>query len=211
MLDIDHFKRVNDTCGHAAGDAVLREVVRRALGALRPYDSFGRFGGEEFLVIVPGTGDKELREVLERIRGAVGSTPIAVGKHRLTVTVSLGAAATCVGEAAEAFIASCSRMVVWVTDPDLPRSVANSYCGRRAEWCTSPVCDRCGRPPVAARCRVTRRPRAQGTRCSRPARAAAPGSSPGRRRSPPTQRSRAAPLSRHPLPPPACRDRGPGA
>ena len=104
MLDIDHFKRVNDTCGHAAGDAVLCEVVRRAQGALRPYDGFGRFGGEEFLVIVPGAGENELREVLERIRGAVGSTAIAVGEHRLAVTVSLGAA-TCVGEAADALIA----------------------------------------------------------------------------------------------------------
>jgi two-component system, cell cycle response regulator len=112
MLDIDHFKRVNDTCGHAAGDAVLCEVVRRALSALRPYDSFGRFGGEEFLVIVPGAGDDELREVLERIRGAVGSTAVAVGEHRLAVTVSLGAAtcagegpATCAAEGADAFIA----------------------------------------------------------------------------------------------------------
>jgi two-component system, cell cycle response regulator len=112
MLDIDHFKRVNDTCGHAAGDAVLCEVVRRAQGALRPYDSFGRFGGEEFLVIVPGAGENELREVQERIRGAVGSTAIAVGEHRLTVTVSLGAAtcagegaATCASEGADAFIA----------------------------------------------------------------------------------------------------------
>jgi two-component system cell cycle response regulator len=104
VLDIDHFKRVNDTCGHAAGDAVLCEVVRRAQGALRPYDSFGRFGGEEFLVIVPGAGESELREVLERIRSAVGSTAIAVGQHRMAVTVSLGGA-TCVGESGDGFIA----------------------------------------------------------------------------------------------------------
>ena len=92
MLDIDHFKLVNDTCGHDDGDAVLCEVVRRALGVMRRYDSFGRFGGEEFLVIVPGSGEGELREVLERIRRAVGSTPIVTGGHELAVTVSLGGA-----------------------------------------------------------------------------------------------------------------------
>ena len=89
MLDIDHFKLVNDTYGHAVGDVVLCEVVRRALAVMRPYDTFGRFGGEEFLVLVPGSGDEELGDVLERIRGA---DPIAVGGHAIAVTVSLGGA-----------------------------------------------------------------------------------------------------------------------
>ncbi|MEI6726107.1 MAG: diguanylate cyclase [Actinomycetes bacterium] len=92
MMDIDHFKLVNDTLGHAAGDAVLREVVRRALDVLRPYDTLGRFGGEEFLVLVPGAGRGKLGEVLERIRRAIGSTPIVVDGHELTVTVSIGGA-----------------------------------------------------------------------------------------------------------------------
>jgi two-component system cell cycle response regulator len=92
MLDIDHFKLVNDTHGHAAGDAVLREVVRRVLAVMRPYDTFGRFGGEEFLVLVPGSGERELFAVLERIRKAIGSSPIMVDGHKLVVTVSLGGA-----------------------------------------------------------------------------------------------------------------------
>ncbi len=92
MLDIDHFKLVNDTHGHAAGDAVLCEVVRRVLGVMRPYDSFGRFGGEEFLVLVPGSGERELRDVLERIRSVIGSAAIVVDGHELAVTVSLGGA-----------------------------------------------------------------------------------------------------------------------
>jgi two-component system cell cycle response regulator len=92
MLDIDHFKLVNDTYGHAAGDAVLREVVRRTLDVMRPYDSFGRFGGEEFLVLVPGAGATRLKDVLERIRRAIGVTPIVVDGHEIIVTVSLGGA-----------------------------------------------------------------------------------------------------------------------
>ena len=104
MLDIDHFKRVNDTYGHAVGDGVLCEVVRRALGVMRPYDSFGRVGGEEFLVLVPGSGDEELRNVLERIRGVIGSAPIAVGGHEIGVSVSLGGATRC-RESADGLIA----------------------------------------------------------------------------------------------------------
>ncbi len=92
MLDIDRFKLVNDTHGHAAGDAVLCEIVRRVLGVMRPYDAFGRFGGEEFLVIVPGCGEKELRDVLERMRRAIGRTPIVVDGGQVAVTVSLGGA-----------------------------------------------------------------------------------------------------------------------
>ncbi len=92
MLDIDHFKLVNDTRGHAAGDEVLCEVVRRVLGVMRPYDTFGRFGGEEFLVLVPGSGERELRDVLERVRCAIGSSPIVADGHEFAVTVSIGGA-----------------------------------------------------------------------------------------------------------------------
>jgi diguanylate cyclase (GGDEF)-like protein len=104
MLDIDHFKSVNDTYGHAAGDVVLREVVRRVLGVMRPYDSFGRFGGEEFLVLVAGSSERELGDVLERIRKVIGSTPIVVDGHELIVTVSLGGA-TRGSESADGLIA----------------------------------------------------------------------------------------------------------
>lgn len=90
MVDIDHFKRVNDAYGHATGDQVLREVVNRSLTALRPYDVFGRMGGEEFLVVVPGITCVQLRAVLERVRRAVAEPPIVVDGHALTVTVSIG-------------------------------------------------------------------------------------------------------------------------
>jgi len=92
MLDIDHFKDVNDTYGHAAGDAVLREVVTRMASVLRPYDRLGRFGGEEFLVILPQSDEAALGIVLERMRADVAAGPIVIGDVGVAVTVSLGGA-----------------------------------------------------------------------------------------------------------------------
>ena len=92
MIDIDHFKRINDAYGHAAGDCVLREVVARASSATRPYDAFGRFGGEEFLAIVPACPEAEVASVLARIRSAVADSPVAVEGHKVRVTVSIGGA-----------------------------------------------------------------------------------------------------------------------
>jgi two-component system cell cycle response regulator len=99
MIDIDNFKQVNDAHGHAAGDVVLREVVQRAVGVLRPYDTLGRFGGEEFLVLVPGGGPETLAQVLGRIRRAIGSTPIVLDGREITVTVSIGGAVHGAGSA----------------------------------------------------------------------------------------------------------------
>ena len=104
MLDIDHFKRVNDECGHACGDVVLCELARRMESVLRPYDSVGRFGGEEFLVVVPGVTRSELGELLERLRGAATRAPFKVDKRGLVVTVSVGGAVFA-GESMDALIA----------------------------------------------------------------------------------------------------------
>lgn len=90
MIDIDHFKRVNDVYGHTAGDAVLREIAVRSRSAMRQYDAFGRFGGEEFLAIVPDSPDSEVRGVLERIRTAVCAGPVETQGNTLMVTVSIG-------------------------------------------------------------------------------------------------------------------------
>jgi two-component system cell cycle response regulator len=89
-LDIDYFKRVNDTYGHGAGDEVLREVVRRLTVALRPYDGVGRIGGEEFLILIPGAALDSARAVLERLRKAVCAAPIDYLDQQIDVTVSLG-------------------------------------------------------------------------------------------------------------------------
>jgi diguanylate cyclase (GGDEF)-like protein len=94
MLDIDHFKKINDTHGHLTGDAALREVTQRILKSVRSYDSVGRYGGEEFLIVLPGCGRDELDHGAERIRSAVDSGPMFLNGSPLSITVSLGAAVT---------------------------------------------------------------------------------------------------------------------
>ena len=105
MIDIDHFKQVNDTSGHAAGDLVLREVARRLEDASREYDVVGRMGGEEFLVIAPDIEEATLEPIAERLRNAVCSEPIAAEDSEFAVTVSAGATLTCAGDLADDVLA----------------------------------------------------------------------------------------------------------
>jgi two-component system cell cycle response regulator len=98
VLDIDHFKAVNDGFGHDAGDEVLREFAVRLATNVRAVDLPCRLGGEEFVVVMPGTDMEDARRIAERIRRDVGSTPFRVmgGRELLTVTISIGVAA-CAG------------------------------------------------------------------------------------------------------------------
>jgi len=91
MLDIDHFKRVNDNWGHAAGDSVLREIAQRIESQVRASDVAARYGGEEFVVLLPGTDVASAMLLAERIRTAVASTPIELPNgERVTITASIG-------------------------------------------------------------------------------------------------------------------------
>lgn len=92
MADLDHFKQVNDSLGHQAGDAVLRETVRRIAAATRPYDAVGRYGGEEFLVVLPGCGLTEAAGCAERMRGNVADQPVSHLGQQIPATLSLGVA-----------------------------------------------------------------------------------------------------------------------
>ncbi len=93
MVDIDLFKRVNDRYGHAVGDLVLRGVAGRMASGLRSTDVVGRFGGEEFLVVLEGTAEASGALVMERVRQRVGNDPFQVDGHEgFTVTVSIGVA-----------------------------------------------------------------------------------------------------------------------
>lgn len=94
MLDIDHFKSVNDTYGHQTGDRVLQEFARRVREVTRDYDAIGRYGGEEFLVILYEAGLEDARLAAERIRGRIADVPFEVDGQRIPVTTSVGVA-TC--------------------------------------------------------------------------------------------------------------------
>ena len=101
LLDVDHFKTVNDTHGHLTGDGVLREVTQRIIKAARAYDSVGRYGGEEFLIVLPGCSNGQIQQSGERIRSAVDSGPILVNGSEISVTVSIGAAVATRGTTSE--------------------------------------------------------------------------------------------------------------
>jgi two-component system, cell cycle response regulator len=92
LMDIDHFKQVNDVHGHPVGDDVLREVARRIQNELRLEDIAGRWGGEEFLIILPRTDLNGVIESAERVRTAISVTPVTAGDQRITVTISGGCA-----------------------------------------------------------------------------------------------------------------------
>ena len=89
-LDVDHFKTVNDTYGHPAGDQVLREVAGCCMALLRPEDTFARVGGEEFIVLLPNTDLEGAKRLAERLRLAVAAKAIASGHESLSVTGSFG-------------------------------------------------------------------------------------------------------------------------
>jgi diguanylate cyclase (GGDEF)-like protein len=93
MADLDHFKRINDTYGHLAGDTVLREAAQRIQAAMRVYDSVGRYGGEEFLIVSPGCGLPEAAEQAERFRKRISQDAVRTPDCAIPVTMSLGVVA----------------------------------------------------------------------------------------------------------------------
>lgn len=94
LTDVDHLRQVNDAYGHQMGDKVLGEVARRLQIALRSYDLSGRYGGEEFLTVLPRCGRANAIEVGERVRKAVMAEPFVIDRLKLDVTVSVGVATT---------------------------------------------------------------------------------------------------------------------
>lgn len=99
MLDVDRFKEVNDRYGHLAGDTVLKEIAERISSSLRNYDTVGRFGGEEFMVVLPGADLDQSRVVAEKIWVLIRETPFALSGEPLTVTASVGVSSLKDGDA----------------------------------------------------------------------------------------------------------------
>jgi diguanylate cyclase (GGDEF)-like protein len=94
MADLDRFKQINDTYGHLAGDAVLREAARRMRAVTRPYDAVGRYGGEEFIVAIPNCDNAAVVAHAERLRLAIASEPFTLAEAQLKITCSIGVAWT---------------------------------------------------------------------------------------------------------------------
>jgi diguanylate cyclase (GGDEF)-like protein len=90
MLDLDHFKNVNDSYGHPTGDLVLASFADVLHASLRPFDVIGRYGGEEFCVLLPGTGIGEATTIAERIRNISSQTPVEARAATIPYTVSIG-------------------------------------------------------------------------------------------------------------------------
>ena len=92
-IDIDHFKRVNDTWGHAAGDVVLAHVAQTMKTQTRRIDIPARVGGEEFVILLPDTSVEHARALAERIRASIENTPVSAGDYQISVTISIGLSA----------------------------------------------------------------------------------------------------------------------
>ena len=95
IADLDHFKRINDSSGHLAGDAVLREVATRMIKSVRPFDFVGRYGGEEFLIVCPGGDADSTAGIAERLRCMVQESPLVSPEGVFDVTISCGVACCC--------------------------------------------------------------------------------------------------------------------
>jgi two-component system chemotaxis response regulator CheY len=105
FLDLDHFKRINDELGHAAGDRVLAAFAKLLTGAVRPGDVIGRYGGEEFVVLLRGAGEELAARVAERIRASVESDLVAIVPWGLTVSTGFAVFAAFAGESSEGLLA----------------------------------------------------------------------------------------------------------
>jgi two-component system, cell cycle response regulator len=98
IVDLDHFKHINDTYGHLVGDEVLREAARRMQNSIRQYDSIGRYGGEEFLIVFPGCNEIDSYAQADRLRRQLSLTEMSVNGSSIRVTASFGVTTALLGE-----------------------------------------------------------------------------------------------------------------
>jgi len=113
LLDIDHFKLVNDTHGHLAGDSVLAEIALRITAATRSYDFIGRYGGEEFVVLLPGCDGDQTQRSAERIRAAVAADLFSTGIESIPLTISIGATVACVESRTDAELLGLADLALY--------------------------------------------------------------------------------------------------
>jgi diguanylate cyclase (GGDEF)-like protein len=126
MADLDHFKEINDTFGHLAGDAVLCEAAKRMQASMRSYDAVGRYGGDEFLIVLPGSTNSTAVHLAERLRSALSREPVRLAESSVAFTISLGVSKSIPGEGMS------PELVIRAADEALYRS---KELGRnRVEW-----------------------------------------------------------------------------
>jgi two-component system cell cycle response regulator len=123
LLDVDHFKKINDGYGHGAGDEELVELARRLLATVRRGDVVARYGGEEFAVLLPRTDVAEMAASAERIRQSIAATPMSGAGRLLSVTVSVGGAALRPGQSIDEWIADADRALYAAKDAGRNRVV----------------------------------------------------------------------------------------
>jgi two-component system cell cycle response regulator len=140
MADLDHFKYVNDKYGHQCGDAVLKEAARRMQNSVRPYDIVGRYGGEEFLIVVPTSDVPSAWGLAERIRKTIANQPITTQAGDVNITATFGVAASTQARPVD------SQALLHLADEALYRAKAQGR--NRVELATPP--EPAGACPTAA-------------------------------------------------------------
>ncbi|MBZ5701615.1 MAG: diguanylate cyclase [Acidobacteriia bacterium] len=144
--DLDHFKKINDEHGHPVGDEVLRETARRLATVVRPYDAVGRYGGEEFLVVLAGCDAEQGQKRAEQIRAAIAGQPVATEGGPVPVTMSIGVVASSDWESADVErllqevdkalyqAKAAGRNAVVLGKPDRPRTPAKHPADSSVLW-----------------------------------------------------------------------------
>ena len=113
MLDLDHFKNINDTYGHLTGDIVLKEAARRMSQIIRSYDLVGRYGGEEFLIVLPGCDRNQVQTSAERVRKCIANAPFLAASQEIPVTVSIGGTVVDAGVTSEKQPLACADTALY--------------------------------------------------------------------------------------------------
>lgn len=139
LMDLDHFKRINDSYGHAEGDRVLQETARRLTMSLRPYDSIGRYGGEEFLLFAANCDLERTVAIAERLRATLSDEPMKISSGSIRVTASFGVSSVsvCPNQDVKSLIDAADRAlyraknsgrnrVEWVSAVELGKAAGSS-------------------------------------------------------------------------------------
>ena len=129
MIDVDHFKSINDTYGHQAGDDVLAKTAERLRATCRSGDILARYGGEEFIVCLPVTSARTASRCAERLRLSVGAVDVLLGHTRIPVTISIGSASGGQGDNIDALIARADKALLLAKSAGRNRVVAAEDLG----------------------------------------------------------------------------------